>query len=157
MGRGRGWCISATHPSYPAVCSSDSNKAVQTRLSDLHYKRCTFSNLRAMAPISNSSSSGQGLTDSFWTFELPISRRGHFFQDSAFENAYEQLNNNVRRILQRWGETDFLSERSDDSKLRPSDTLNRFRELRRHNLKEEDQAVTVASDANTHKVSQHAV
>ena len=108
-----------------------------------------------MAPISNSSSSG--LTENLWTFELPISRRGHFFQDSAFENAYEQLNNNVQQILQRWGEVDFLSERSDDSKLRRSDTLNRFRQLRRNNLKEEDQAVTVASDATTHKVNQLVV
>lgn len=111
-----------------------------------------------MAPISNSSSTDQGITDTFWkTFELPISRRGHFFQDSAFENAYEQLNNNVRQILQRWGETDFLSELSNDSKLRPSDSLDRFRQLRRHNLKEEDQAVTVASDATTHKVSHHVL
>ncbi|XP_045131968.1 serine-rich adhesin for platelets-like isoform X1 [Portunus trituberculatus] len=105
-----------------------------------------------MAPISGPSSSDQGLPDSFWTFELPITRRGHFFQDSAFENAYEQLNNNVRRILQQWGETDFLSELSSDSKLSHSNSLDHFRQLRRDNLREEDQAVTVASDATTYKI-----
>lgn len=110
-----------------------------------------------MAPISNSTSSGvpQGgktFNDSFWNFELPISRRGHFFQDAAFESTYEQLNENVRRILQRWGETDFLSE-PEHVKIRPSESLSRFRQLRKHNyLKEEDQAVTVASDATSHKV-----
>lgn len=114
-----------------------------------------------MAPISNSTSSGvaqagQSLSDSFWNFELPISRRGHFFQDAAFENTYEQLHENVRRILQSWGETDFLLGQ-EHMKLRPSDTLSRFRQLRRHNLKEEDQAVTVTSDATSHKVRQWVV
>ena len=110
-----------------------------------------------MAPIStlNTMTSTMGHSDlgqSLMAFDLPISRRGHFFKDSFFENAHQQFNSTVRGILQRWGETDFLG----DPKLRLSDTLSRYRQLRTHNLKEEDQAVTVTCDAATQKVSDAA-
>ena len=107
-----------------------------------------------MAPIStlNTMTSTMGHSDlghSLMTFDLPISRRGHFFKDSFFENAHHQFNSTVRNILRRWGDTDFLG----DPKLCLSDTLSRYRQLRTHNLKEEDQAVTVTYDAGSQKVS----
>lgn len=110
-----------------------------------------------MAPIStlNTMTSTMGHSDmghSLMTFDLPISRKGHFFQDSFFENAHEQFNSTVRRILQRWGETDFLGKQWDDPKLCLSNALSRYRQLRTHNLKEEDQAVTVTSSVSSHKV-----
>ncbi|KAG0694040.1 Protein lethal(2)essential for life [Chionoecetes opilio] len=106
-----------------------------------------------MAPIStlDTMASTMGHSDlghSLMSFDLPISRRGHFFKDSIFENAHQQFNSTVKGILQRWGETDFLG----NPKLCLPDALSRYRQLRTHNLKEEDQAVTVNCDAASQKI-----
>lgn len=84
---------------------------------------------------------------------LPVWRKGLFLQDSFFQYVYEAFENAVREILQRWGEEEFLREQWDDPKLRLTDALRRYRQMRTYNLREEDQAVTVTSDAVTHKVS----
>lgn len=93
------------------------------------------------------------LWDDVFDLSLPVWRKGLFLQDSFFQYIYEAFENAVREILQRWGETEFLWERWDDPKLRLTDALSRYRQLRTHNLREEDQAVTVTSDGVSHKVS----
>lgn len=86
------------------------------------------------------------------TFSLPICHRGLFLQDSFFEYVYGAFDEAVRRILQRWGETNFVQELMSDTKLRLSSNLSRYRQLRPHNLKEEDQAAVLTADTNTNKV-----
>ena len=98
--------------------------------------------------------------DALWNdgldLSLPVWRKGLFLQDSFFQYVYDAFENAVRDILQRWGETEFLWDHWQDPKLRLADTLSRYRQLRTHNLKEEDQAVTVTCDAATQKVSDAA-
>lgn len=93
------------------------------------------------------------LWDEAFDLSLPVWRKGLFLQDSFFQYVYEAFENAVREILQRWGEREFLWEEWEDPKVRLTDALNRYRQLRTHNLREEDQAVTVTSDAVSHKVS----
>lgn len=93
------------------------------------------------------------LWDDALSFSLPVWRKGLFLQDSFFQYVYEAFESAVREILHRWGETDLLWEQWEDPRLRLTDALSRYRQLRTHNLREEDQAVTVTSDVASHKVS----
>ncbi|KAK8398783.1 hypothetical protein O3P69_004110 [Scylla paramamosain] len=92
------------------------------------------------------------LWDDAIDLSLPVWRKGLFLQDSFFQYVYEAFENAVKEILQRWGETDFLLNQWQDPKLRFSNILSRYRQLRTHNLKEEDQAVTVTCDATSQKI-----
>nr|XP_045610251.1 uncharacterized protein LOC123765552 [Procambarus clarkii] len=90
--------------------------------------------------------------DNLWNFSLPISRRGLFFQDSFFGHAQALFNDAVQEALGRWGETSLLADRLDDNKLRLSNNLSRYRQLREHNQKEEVLAVTASTDTTCHKI-----
>ncbi|XP_071550976.1 uncharacterized protein [Panulirus ornatus] len=83
---------------------------------------------------------------------LPITRRGLFSSDSFFEDIRKDFENTVNETLRKWGETGLLTDRWGDASLRLSNNLGRYRQLRIHNLREEDQAVTVTSDNASHKI-----
>ncbi|KAK3873930.1 hypothetical protein Pcinc_021087 [Petrolisthes cinctipes] len=113
------------------------------------------SNISTSIASSNNMSScqcGRHADNNIFSFNLPISRRGLFFQDSFFNNSYDHFDNTIRRIMQGWGATNLLTDLRDDAKMSLSNNLSRYRQLRTHNLKEEDQAVTVVSDNSCHKI-----
>ncbi|KAK4300942.1 hypothetical protein Pmani_026883 [Petrolisthes manimaculis] len=113
------------------------------------------SNISTNIASSNNMSScqcGRQAANNIFSFNLPINRRGLFFQDSFFNNSYDHFDNTIRRIMQGWGATNLLTNLQDDAKLRLSNNLSQYRQLRTHNLKEEDQAVTVVSDNSCHKI-----
>lgn len=94
------------------------------------------------------SCSCRGALSDKWEWFLPITRRGHFFQDSFFENARSHFDDAIRDVLGRWGETTMLTDKWQDT----DHIFNRYRQLRSNNLKEENQAVTVSSDNSSQKV-----
>lgn len=84
---------------------------------------------------------------------LPITHRGSFFQDSFFSNLHQHFHATVRDILNRWCDSDLkLTDPWDDVNARHTDILDRYRQLRSRNLKEENQAVAVTSDDTSRKV-----
>ncbi|XP_047474774.1 uncharacterized protein LOC125029069 isoform X2 [Penaeus chinensis] len=88
-----------------------------------------------------------------WDMFLPITLRGSFFQDSFFSNLHQHFHATVRDILSRWCDSDFkLTDPWDDVKAHHTDILDRYRQLRSRNLKEENQAVAVTSDDTSRKV-----
>ncbi|XP_047474771.1 uncharacterized protein LOC125029067 isoform X4 [Penaeus chinensis] len=88
-----------------------------------------------------------------WDMFLPITLRGSFFQDSFFSNLHQHFHATVRDILSRWCDSDFkLTDPWDDVKAHHTDILDRYRQLRSRNLKEENQAVAVTSDDTSQKV-----
>ncbi|KAK4317819.1 hypothetical protein Pmani_011143 [Petrolisthes manimaculis] len=107
----------------------------------------------------NSSTSGNRGRDrmadeDFWDFDLPISRRGRFFQDSTFEDTRSDFDKKVKDILNKWGDDDLMSEAwGDDSDRRHTSNLNRYRNLRSsRNLSDDNQAVTVTNKDDAHKI-----
>lgn len=88
-----------------------------------------------------------------WDMFLPITHRGSFFQDSFFSNLHQHFHATVRDILNRWCDSDLkLTDPWDDVNARHTDILDRYRQLRSRNLKEENQAVAVTSDDTSRKV-----
>jgi len=85
-----------------------------------------------------------------WGVFLPISRRGSFFQDAFFSDTHKDFDSSVREVLARWSGDDFQAK-----DFRREDIMDRYRQLRSRNLKEENQAVTVTSDKISHKVSRY--
>nr|QOV08711.1 HSP21 [Macrobrachium nipponense] len=81
---------------------------------------------------------------------LPISRRGHFFHDSFFENVHSYFDSAIREILNKWSDAEVLGEASQCSDRSPS-TFGLYRQLRSRDHRE-DQASTIVSDDRTHKV-----
>ncbi|ROT62321.1 heat shock protein 21 [Penaeus vannamei] len=82
-----------------------------------------------------------------WDVFFPITQRGSFFQDSFFSDIHDDFDMAVRKALSRWNNTDRRVEKD----LRQSDVLDRYRELRPRDLKEENLAITVTSDSTSHK------
>lgn len=83
-----------------------------------------------------------------WDTFLPITRRGNFFHDSFFSDIHQDFNSAIREVLERWNDTDLkLRDRWDGT-----DYLDRYRQLRSRDLKEENQAVTVTSGNSSYKV-----
>nr|XP_027233902.1 uncharacterized protein LOC113825285 [Penaeus vannamei] len=82
-----------------------------------------------------------------WGVFLPISRRGSFFQDAFFSDTHKDFDSSVREVLARWSGDDFQAK-----DFRREDIMDRYRQLRSRNLKEENQAVTVTSDNTSHKI-----
>ncbi|XP_047474185.1 uncharacterized protein LOC125028746 [Penaeus chinensis] len=78
---------------------------------------------------------------------LPITRRGSFFQDSFFSDIHKDFDSSVREVLARWSDEDLKVK-----DFRRDDIMDRYRQLRSHNLKEGNQAVTVTSDNTSHKI-----
>lgn len=89
--------------------------------------------------------------DTLWDYCLPITRRGLFFQDSSFEKARSQLEVAVQDILAKWGHKGLMTDKWDD--VVSNNSLTHYRQLRAHNLKQEDQAAVFTSDNTDHKVS----
>lgn len=79
--------------------------------------------------------------------QLPITRRGLFFDDSFFSGLHQDFESAVNDVLGRWGETSVLTDERDNSSR-----LGRYRQLREQNLNVESQAVTSTSDETSHKV-----
>ena len=90
--------------------------------------------------------------DDFWDCDLPISRKGRFFDDSFFESSRFDFDKKVNEILGRWGDEGRRDRWDDDEDFRPSSNFNRYRNLRAQDLKDENQAMTVTSDDTAHKV-----
>lgn len=83
-----------------------------------------------------------------WDTFLPITRRGNFFKDSFFSDIHQDFNSAIKEVLERWNDTDLrLRDRWDGA-----DFLDHYRQLRSRDLKEENQAVTVASGNSSYKV-----
>ncbi|KAK8382844.1 hypothetical protein O3P69_011416 [Scylla paramamosain] len=100
---------------------------------------------------SNSSSSSSSTTSSneindrlFGTSQemlLPITSRGHFFRDAFFQDARQHFEGAVTNVLDQWGRRSSVQ-----------DDLTSYRMLRRADLSENSQAVTVTEDSTCHKV-----
>ncbi|XP_037777724.1 uncharacterized protein LOC119574519 isoform X2 [Penaeus monodon] len=74
-------------------------------------------------------------------FHLPISERGPFFCDSFFQDTRQQFQEAVDQVLKEWGQLDSAS-----------DHMNMYRNLRKHNLQEENQAVAFNEDHQCYKI-----
>ncbi|XP_037777726.1 LOW QUALITY PROTEIN: uncharacterized protein LOC119574521 [Penaeus monodon] len=74
-------------------------------------------------------------------FHLPISERGPFFCDSFFQDTRHQFQEAVDQVLKEWGQLDSAS-----------DHMNMYRNLRKHNLQEENQAVAFNEDHQCYKI-----
>ncbi|XP_047474766.1 uncharacterized protein LOC125029066 isoform X2 [Penaeus chinensis] len=84
-----------------------------------------------------------------WDVFFPITQRGSFFQDSFFSDIHDDFDIAVRKALSRWNNTD----RRVEKELHQSDVLDRYRQLRPRDLKEENLAITVTSDTTSHKIA----
>ncbi|ROT62315.1 hypothetical protein C7M84_019860 [Penaeus vannamei] len=73
---------------------------------------------------------------------LLITKRGNFFQDSFFLDAHRDFSAALRQVLGRCNQDNF----EDDTDLRHTDILERYRQLRSRDLREENQAAIVTSD-----------
>nr|XP_027233910.1 uncharacterized protein LOC113825292 [Penaeus vannamei] len=73
---------------------------------------------------------------------LLITKRGNFFQDSFFLDAHRDFSAALRQVLGRCNQVNF----EDDTDLRHTDILERYRQLRSRDLREENQAAIVTSD-----------
>ncbi|XP_063586536.1 uncharacterized protein LOC134764002 isoform X2 [Penaeus indicus] len=82
-----------------------------------------------------------------WDVILPIGRRGSFFQDSFFSDIHKDFDSSVREVLARWNDEDLKVK-----DFRRDDIMDRYRQLRSRNLNEGNQAVTVTSDNESHKI-----
>lgn len=80
--------------------------------------------------------------------QLPITRRGLFFDDSFFSGLHQDFRSAVNDVLGRCGESSVLTDNAS--------RLDRYRELREHNRNVESQAVTATSDETSHKVQRRA-
>ncbi|KAK7067255.1 hypothetical protein SK128_020020 [Halocaridina rubra] len=94
---------------------------------------------------------GSSFTNDF-DWWLPVSRRGHFFQDSFFENTRRHFDSAVKDTLTRWGEMGKFSDTWNCSSASLFDNLSRYRQLRSSNQLKESLATTYVSDNNTHKI-----
>lgn len=84
---------------------------------------------------------------------LPLTRKGRFFEDSSFSTSHQHFDDAIKKILDKWNDTDFeLSDHWDDVGVRRNSFLNRYRRLRSQDLSEENQAVNVTSDNNSVKI-----
>ncbi|XP_069981754.1 serine-rich adhesin for platelets [Penaeus vannamei] len=72
---------------------------------------------------------------------LPISERGPFFRDSFFQDTRRQFQEAVDQVLKEWGQVDSAS-----------DHMNMYRNLRKQNLQEENQAVAFSEDHQCYKI-----
>ncbi|XP_037777725.1 uncharacterized protein LOC119574520 [Penaeus monodon] len=72
---------------------------------------------------------------------LPISERGPFFCDSFFQDTRQQFQEAIDQVLKEWGQLDSAS-----------DHMNMYRNLRKHNLQEENQAVAFSEDHQCYKI-----
>nr|XP_045595160.1 uncharacterized protein LOC123756146 [Procambarus clarkii] len=117
------------------------------------HKQSSHTTKKFSSTSSNDDSSRhRSSADDLWDFYLPVSRKGRFFQDSSFGQARDEFDSAIKDVLNKWGEPDLLKDAWDDSDLRHSDILSRYRKLRSHNLKEDSQAVKITSDNNCHKI-----
>nr|XP_045592116.1 uncharacterized protein LOC123754035 isoform X5 [Procambarus clarkii] len=88
----------------------------------------------------NTSATGRSSPDQTSDFLLPISHRGLFFHDSFFTEARQDFEAAVKRIVDSWEEAP------------ASDHMTSYRRLRERDLKEENQAVSVTENHQSHKV-----
>ncbi|XP_047474849.1 uncharacterized protein LOC125029107 [Penaeus chinensis] len=72
---------------------------------------------------------------------LPISERGPFFRDSFFQDTRQKFQQAVDQVLKEWGQLDSAS-----------DHMDMYRNLRKHNLQEENQAVAFSEDHQCYKI-----
>nr|XP_027233900.1 uncharacterized protein LOC113825283 [Penaeus vannamei] len=79
---------------------------------------------------------------------LLITKRGNFFQDSFFLDAHRDFSAALRQVLGRCNQVNF----EDDTDLRHTDILERYRQLRSRDLREENQAAIVTSDKSCMKI-----
>jgi len=85
---------------------------------------------------------------------LPIVRRGSFVQDSFFLDVRQEFDAAIREVLRKWVSEDSEVTHSEDFLgLSHSDILDRYRQLRSHELKEETQVFIVTSDNTSYKVN----
>nr|XP_053639284.1 LOW QUALITY PROTEIN: uncharacterized protein LOC128693551 [Cherax quadricarinatus] len=72
---------------------------------------------------------------------LPIVKKGLFFDDSFFEDSRQPFQTAIKQVLEK---SNVTSTQVDD--------ITNYRNLRQRDLKEENQAVTVSEDQQTHKI-----
>lgn len=73
---------------------------------------------------------------------LPIARRGQFFNDSYFEDTWKNYQDAVRDILSKW----------DDDSAAATDDMTCYRRLRSRDMRDENQAITSTEDSSSYKV-----
>ncbi|XP_068209021.1 dentin sialophosphoprotein-like [Palaemon carinicauda] len=74
---------------------------------------------------------------------LPISEKGSFFDDSFFDTARRDFEKSVEEVLNKFGRTSAHDAR---------DNMATYRSLRKENLQQENQAVSLTEDDAFHKV-----
>ncbi|ROT62322.1 hypothetical protein C7M84_019867 [Penaeus vannamei] len=86
---------------------------------------------------------------------LPIVRRGSFVQDSFFLDVRQEFDAAIREVLRKWvSEDSDLTHSEDFLGLSHSDILDRYRQLRSRELKEETQVFIVTSDNTSYKAEE---
>ncbi|XP_042240681.1 serine-rich adhesin for platelets-like [Homarus americanus] len=150
--------ISSTHRSHQQYSSN--KPFFVNSFSRINQVKGNMAPICSRTSLSNNSSTSSNMTschcnsstNSLWNTYLPISRRGLFFQDSHFGHAHALFEDALRQVLGSWGETEFLTDKLDDTSFRLSNNLSRYRQLRAQNLKEENLAITASSDNTCHKI-----
>ncbi|XP_045113788.1 uncharacterized protein LOC123506027 [Portunus trituberculatus] len=82
-----------------------------------------------------------GMSQSSQEMLLPITTREHFFRDAFFRDARQHFEGAVTNVLDEWGRRSSVP-----------DDLTNYRMLRKADLSENSQAVTVTEDSTCHKV-----
>ncbi|XP_066965169.1 serine-rich adhesin for platelets-like [Macrobrachium rosenbergii] len=78
---------------------------------------------------------------------LPISEKGSFFHDSFFENARQDFEKSVKEVLNNFG---MLEKHGKSTSV--SHDMTSYRNLREKDMREENQAISVTEDHQSHKV-----
>ncbi|XP_064079891.1 uncharacterized protein LOC135196963 [Macrobrachium nipponense] len=83
---------------------------------------------------------------------LPISRRGHFFSDSIFENSRTYFHSAIQEMLSKWKDMNKLNEEWLSNSQSLANSFSLYRQLRSSSNQEDNQASTLVSDSKSHKV-----
>ncbi|KAG0716801.1 Heat shock protein 22 [Chionoecetes opilio] len=78
---------------------------------------------------------------------LPIKRRGRFFQDSTFENVWDDFESAVEDLVAKQG-----PEKEDTPKKEEDDQIQAYRNLRKVIKEEDNQAATVSKEEDGYKI-----
>lgn len=110
------------------------------------------------ASSSSSSSSSQRKTSTQYSGSssssaqsrvLPIKRRGRFFQDSTFENVWDDFENAVDDLVAKKSSEE---EEEQESQKTEDDQIQTYRNLRKVIKEEDNQAATVSKEEDGYKI-----
>ncbi|XP_066965175.1 uncharacterized protein [Macrobrachium rosenbergii] len=87
------------------------------------------------------SNANRTLENSAETFLLPVFEKGHFFHDDFFASVRQDFERAVQEVLEKHGKSTSVSH-----------DMTSYRSLREKDMREENQAISVTEDHQSHKV-----